>query len=66
MNNAFSAVVNLMNPGHVEAVFVRGAARKWAGRLVGVNLSQVLETVRTSRDLLLRRAGYDLNLVGSA
>jgi cytosine/adenosine deaminase-related metal-dependent hydrolase len=63
LNNALSAVVNLMNPGHVEAVFVRGRARKWGGRLVGVDIQNVLQSVKASRDSVLQRADHRIGLV---
>jgi 5-methylthioadenosine/S-adenosylhomocysteine deaminase len=58
LNNAYAAVVNLMNPGHVESVFVRGAPKKWAGRLVGIDVPRILQLVGDSRDALLKRADY--------
>jgi cytosine/adenosine deaminase-related metal-dependent hydrolase len=63
LNNAVSTVVNLMNPSHVEAVFVRGIAKKWAGRLIGIDLPKVLQSVQDSRDAVLRRADYNIGLV---
>jgi cytosine/adenosine deaminase-related metal-dependent hydrolase len=64
LNNAYAAVVSLMNPSHVEAVFVQGAVKKWGGRLVGIDLQSVLRRVTTCRDDLLRRAGYGVSLLG--
>src|SRR5262249_32233538 len=37
LNNAPGAVVNLMNSGHVESVFIAGKVRKWRGNLVRVH-----------------------------
>jgi cytosine/adenosine deaminase-related metal-dependent hydrolase len=63
LNNAFSSVVNLMNPSHVEAVFVRGVAKKWAGRLVGIDAEKVLRSVKACRDAVLQRANYHIGIV---
>ena len=63
LNNAVAAVVNLMNPGHVDAVFVKGAIRKWRGGLVGVDKNRVLSMVRNARDDVLRRAGFTIDLM---
>ena len=37
LNNALWRVVNFMNPGHVETVFIAGKVKKWRGNLVGVD-----------------------------
>src|SRR5262249_37579732 len=42
LNNAPSVVANLMNPSHVEAVFIAGKVKKWRGSLVGVDATRVL------------------------
>jgi cytosine/adenosine deaminase-related metal-dependent hydrolase len=63
LNSAYATVVNLMNPGHVEAVFVRGTLRKWAGRLVGIDLQRILRLVGNSRDAVLKRANYSIGLL---
>jgi 5-methylthioadenosine/S-adenosylhomocysteine deaminase len=63
-NNAFGTVVNLMNPGHVDTVFIAGKPKKWRGALVGVDLARVRRLVAQSRDAVVRRGGFNLNLVG--
>jgi 5-methylthioadenosine/S-adenosylhomocysteine deaminase len=63
LNNVRSAVVNLMNPGHVDAVFVRGAVKKWRGRLVGVDVAGTLKSVEASKDAVLRSAGFEIDLM---
>ena len=35
LNNAAMTVVNMMNPSHVETVFIGGKVKKWRGNLVG-------------------------------
>jgi len=64
LNNAPGVVVNLMNSGHIEAVFVAGKVRKWRGGLVGVDGQRVRERMQQSHDELVRRAGFRLNLLG--
>jgi cytosine/adenosine deaminase-related metal-dependent hydrolase len=64
LNNAPGAVVNVMNPGHVDTVFIAGKVRKWRGNLVGVDVSRVLRLVSEARDAVVRRAGFRLNLLG--
>src|SRR5262249_1014012 len=46
LNNALGAVVNLMNPGHVEAVFIAGKVKRWRGNLVGVDEARVRRLVQ--------------------
>ena len=63
-NNAFGTVTNLMNPGHVEAVFIGGKVRKWRGRLVGVDIARVRRLVDASRDAVLGKAGFKTSFLG--
>jgi cytosine/adenosine deaminase-related metal-dependent hydrolase len=63
-NNAFGTVVNLMNPGHVETVFIAGKPRKWRGSLVDVDMTRVRQLVTQSRDAVITRGGFRLNLIG--
>jgi 5-methylthioadenosine/S-adenosylhomocysteine deaminase len=64
LNNAPGAVVNVMNPGHVDTVFIAGKAKKWRGTLVGVDVPRVLRLVAEARDAVGRRAGFRMNLLG--
>jgi 5-methylthioadenosine/S-adenosylhomocysteine deaminase len=64
LNNAYGAVVNLMGPSHVEAVFIAGQVRKWRGNLVGVDMRHVLRSMQQARDGVLRRANFPINLFG--
>jgi cytosine/adenosine deaminase-related metal-dependent hydrolase len=64
LNNALSTVANLMNPGHVETVFIAGKVRKWRGALVGVDMARVLRTAGEARDALFRRVNFKVDLVG--
>ena len=64
LNNAWSAVVNLMHPGHVENVFIAGKVKKWRGALVDVDRARVLKLVAEARDAVVRRSGLPVNLLG--
>jgi hypothetical protein len=57
-------VVNLMNPSHVETVFIGGKVKKWRGNLVGIDVPHLLGLVAEARDRVLRRAGFQMNLLG--
>jgi 5-methylthioadenosine/S-adenosylhomocysteine deaminase len=57
LNNAYGAVVNLMDPAHVEAVFIAGQVRKWRGNLVGVDMRHVL---RSMQEAAMRAAPGEL------
>ena len=51
--------------GHPEfAVFIAGEVRKWRGSLVGVDVPRVLRLAQESRDAVMRRSGFQMNLVG--
>jgi 5-methylthioadenosine/S-adenosylhomocysteine deaminase len=64
LNNAPGVVVNLMNPSHVESVFIAGKPKKWRGSLVGVDVPRVLRLAAEARDRVLQRAGFQMNLLG--
>jgi cytosine/adenosine deaminase-related metal-dependent hydrolase len=64
LNNAPMAVVNLMNSAHVDTVFIAGRVKKWRGNLVGVDVARVLRLVEESRDAVVRRTGFQMNLLG--
>jgi 5-methylthioadenosine/S-adenosylhomocysteine deaminase len=64
LNNAPGVVVNLMNPSHVDTVFIAGKVKKWRGSLVGVDAARVRRLVADARDAVLRRAGFKANLLG--
>jgi 5-methylthioadenosine/S-adenosylhomocysteine deaminase len=64
LNNAPGAVVNVMNPSHVETVFIAGKVKKWRGSLVGIDNARVLRLAEEARDAVVRRAGFKLDLLG--
>src|SRR5262245_41429693 len=63
LNNAAGAVVNLMGPRHVEAVFIAGKVRKWRGNLVGVDLARVRRLAQESRGGVMHRANVQVDLL---
>ena len=65
VNNVPGTVVTLMDTSNVEHVFVAGKARKWQGKLVGVDLPKLRRHIETARDGLLRRANYPRELFAS-
>jgi len=64
LNNAPSVVANLMNPSHVDAVFIGGKVKKWQGSLVGVDSARVLRLAQEARTALMRRANFAVDVVG--
>jgi cytosine/adenosine deaminase-related metal-dependent hydrolase len=64
VSNALGTVVNLMNPSHVESVFIAGKPKKWRGTLVGVDTARIMRLATEAHDGLLRRANFRVNLVG--
>jgi cytosine/adenosine deaminase-related metal-dependent hydrolase len=64
LNNAHGTVVNLMNPGNVDAVFIAGKVRKWRGDLVGVDRPRLMRTAEEARDAVMRRAGFSVSFLG--
>jgi len=64
-NNAYGTVTSLMNPSHVDAVFIAGKVKKWRGTLVGVDQARVRKLVQESRDAVMKRAGFKVELLGA-
>jgi 5-methylthioadenosine/S-adenosylhomocysteine deaminase len=64
LNNAPGTVVNLMNPGDVDTVFIAGKVRKWRGNLVGIDVPHLMRMAEESRDAVMRRAGFSVNFLG--
>jgi 5-methylthioadenosine/S-adenosylhomocysteine deaminase len=55
MNNAYGAIVTLMDTRAVKHVFVAGKLRVWNGRLVGVDTANLIKKAVNSRDNVLAR-----------
>jgi cytosine/adenosine deaminase-related metal-dependent hydrolase len=63
LNNAVATVVLGSESRNVEAVFVAGRPVKWAGSLIDVDLPALRQEIVGSRDRLLDKIGYDLDVV---
>jgi cytosine/adenosine deaminase-related metal-dependent hydrolase len=61
--SVLGAVVNFAGISNVEAVFVDGVVRKWAGRLVGNDYDALVADAEKSRDRLLGAYGTTLDAV---
>jgi 5-methylthioadenosine/S-adenosylhomocysteine deaminase len=55
MNNAYGTIVTMMDTRAVKHVFVAGRLRVWNGKLVGVDVAQVVKNAVRSRDSVLAR-----------
>lgn len=63
VNNAPGTVVNLMNPGQVDSVFIAGTPRKWRGRLTGVDTAHLMRLASQAREAVMRRAGFSVDFL---
>ena len=57
LNNVPGAVVSLMDRTNVETVIVAGKVRKWKGKLLDVDLTNLRRQLENSRDDILRPDG---------
>jgi cytosine/adenosine deaminase-related metal-dependent hydrolase len=64
LNNAPSVVTNMMNPSHVDTVFIAGKVKKWRGTLVGVDRARVIRLAQEARDAVMARTGFKVDLLG--
>jgi cytosine/adenosine deaminase-related metal-dependent hydrolase len=62
LNNAVGTIVLGADARNVDTVFVAGAPRKWGGALLGRDLAALRRTVTESRDRLLERIGFELDV----
>lgn len=60
LNNAVGTAVLATESGNIDTVMVGGAVRKWAGELVGQDISALRTLVRDSRDYIAERVGFDI------
>ena len=61
-NNAVGTVVADADTKNIDTVIIGGVIRKSGGRLVGVNLHKLRAQIDESRNYLLQKAGYKLNI----
>jgi 5-methylthioadenosine/S-adenosylhomocysteine deaminase len=64
LNNAPGVVTNMMNPSHVDAVFIAGKVKKWRGNLVGIDRARIMRLAQNARDAVMARAGFKIDLLG--
>src|SRR5436190_11815557 len=64
LNNAPSVVANMMNPSHVDAVFIAGKVKKWRGSLVGVHRARIMRLAQEARDAVMTRTGFKVEMLG--
>jgi cytosine/adenosine deaminase-related metal-dependent hydrolase len=64
LTNAVATVVSYAHAGNVDTVFIAGQPRKWAGKLVDVDLAAVRDRVQRSRDQLFARRGMKVDIAG--
>ena len=62
--NAVALAVHGIDRASIQAVFVAGRPRKWAGRLVDVDLDAVRVQAEASRAYLVEKAGFTLDIDG--
>ena len=62
LNQVPGAVVSLMERSNVETVIVAGKIRKWKGRLLDANVSQLRKRLEDSRDYLFNATGIPQDL----
>ena len=53
-----------MNPSHVETVLIAGKVKKWRGSLVGVDVARVRQLAEASREAVMQRANFRVDLLG--
>jgi cytosine/adenosine deaminase-related metal-dependent hydrolase len=63
LNNAVGTVVLAADTRNVEAVFIGGQVRKWDARLVGHDIDRVRALVSESRDYVLSKSGFELDVL---
>jgi cytosine/adenosine deaminase-related metal-dependent hydrolase len=62
LGNAVANVVVGAGVKDVDTVLVAGTVKKWGGSLVGFNLPAMRQAIHESRDYLLERGGFTLNI----
>lgn len=64
LNNAVATVVLGTDSRNVDSVFVAGRPLKWAGNLISFDLKGLRKDAIRSRDRVLERCGYALDVAG--
>lgn len=63
LNNAIGTIVQGVDTSHVDTVFIGGRLRKWRRELVGVDIDDVRQRIRSSRDALANRTGWKVDVL---
>ncbi|MEV0626598.1 amidohydrolase family protein [Nonomuraea wenchangensis] len=58
LNDPIGTLVLGSDPRNIQAVFISGRVRKWAGAVLGVDLAELRQDVRESRDRVLRAVAH--------
>ena len=63
LTSAVATVVFFAHAGNIDTVMIGGQVRKFRGKLVGVDQRQIAKLVEASRDELMMRRGYKLDVL---
>ncbi len=63
LTSAVATVVFQAHAANIDTVMIGGQVRKFRGKLVGVDEKQVAKMVEASRDELISRRGYKLDVL---
>jgi len=66
VNNAYGAVVLMMDTSNVDTVFISGKIKKWKGELTGVDFYRINRLVHESRDYIVSGTGWNTTLFGES
>lgn len=64
VNNAYGAVVLMMDTSNVDTVFISGKIKKWKGELTGIDFNRINRSVHESRDYIVSKTGWNEILFG--
>ena len=66
LTSAVATVVFQAHAANIDTVMIGGQVRKFLGKLVGVDARQIAQMVEASRDELIKRRGYKLDVLREA
>lgn len=66
VNNAYGAVVLMMDTSNVDTVFISGKIKKWKGELTGIDFNRINRLVHESRDYIISGTGWNSTLFGES
>ena len=62
VNNAYGAVVLMMDTSNVNTVFISGRVKKWKGELTGIDFQRINRLIHESADRIVSAAGRNETL----